>query len=693
MRLLLYIKSSFAKTFHKMKFFSGLKSLKRSIGNQILDANDLYNAKEQSPLAVRDILAKVKQRNKKYLENRKKKRVASLEISATQLPLNDSEFDTNAMFSPSTKDTQTPNEPKSPMLHQIQTLTTKESLTRSINNREQHINTDFCLLPSVKGPIKPRIALPRLRNASVSNLNKSNQIESPHKNQSSLLRSAKSTAHTSLILSFDKPSAKTIEPLPISGSNRILPKSLSVPRLPLLEGPKGSRSLLLGKRIVNFVIDSCQGLTTGLQQNSIVPQSEQILNRNFLLDIYNTNIEMLRVSISKVDAAMKNIRAKYQVLDLIISEFVSAGLKSHNTQLHLAALRLQGKIQMKFSEFAKAITVYKLIRRLADFHFDAKASNLLNETNSYYLQQKLFAYKRLARCYQELQNYRLSIFYYTKMLQTAWLLKSVDDELFIYDGLGVQHYYLGDLQKSEYYHDRAMKGLAEPLESKIRHIGVQKLLSKLQDGPTEVVKKKKLRVKTIEDNEVEEEYPDSEDEFEMPENHQELDDLKIELQKLKLKKTSSRIEKRSVNQFLLLHEREKKATATKKNLPRYYSQLLEDQQTDSNKRWKALRSELIAKLEADVNPPKPSVLINHLSTVRSNHVLGTGFLDAPSARDGATLKKINSNILPKQVAENIQDRMNEIKRALIFAREQVEMMATSLQKSNEHFVNHSHENH
>jgi hypothetical protein len=50
---------------------------------------------------------------------------------------------------------------------------------------------------------------------------------------------------------------------------------------------------------------------------------------------------------------------------------------------------------------------------------------------------------------------------FKKMLQLAWQEGNQEMELKAYDLVSVDYYYLGDLEKSKYYHDRYIRGKSE----------------------------------------------------------------------------------------------------------------------------------------------------------------------------------------------------------------------------------------
>jgi len=70
--------------------------------------------------------------------------------------------------------------------------------------------------------------------------------------------------------------------------------------------------------------------------------------------------------------------------------------------------------------------------------------------------------QKLANCYKELNFHREALASYKKVLQLAWSLNENKIELETYDLIGMQYYYLENLDKARYYHTRMMKGILEP---------------------------------------------------------------------------------------------------------------------------------------------------------------------------------------------------------------------------------------
>mmetsp|Transcript_22539 Transcript_22539/g.21701 ORF Transcript_22539/g.21701 Transcript_22539/m.21701 type:complete len:88 (+) Transcript_22539:2028-2291(+) len=67
---------------------------------------------------------------------------------------------------------------------------------------------------------------------------------------------------------------------------------------------------------------------------------------------------------------------------------------------------------------------------------------------------------------------------YKKMLQLAWKEKDGGMEVIAYDNLSLEYFYLGEITKSNYYHDRIMRGKMENDMSIVKKIFCNLLTSK-----------------------------------------------------------------------------------------------------------------------------------------------------------------------------------------------------------------------
>jgi hypothetical protein len=65
------------------------------------------------------------------------------------------------------------------------------------------------------------------------------------------------------------------------------------------------------------------------------------------------------------------------------------------------------------------------------------------------------------------------------MLNIAWFLNNVDMELKAYDWIGIQYYYLGNLEKAKFYHNKMIDGEYEKADSDLKKLGIAKVENNL----------------------------------------------------------------------------------------------------------------------------------------------------------------------------------------------------------------------
>lgn len=70
---------------------------------------------------------------------------------------------------------------------------------------------------------------------------------------------------------------------------------------------------------------------------------------------------------------------------------------------------------------------------------------------------------------------------YKKVMECAWHQGDTKSEVLAYEGLSVQYYYMGELQISLYYKDRAIRGKIEKKESQVKKIYLSALNYKIND--------------------------------------------------------------------------------------------------------------------------------------------------------------------------------------------------------------------
>lgn len=88
-----------------------------------------------------------------------------------------------------------------------------------------------------------------------------------------------------------------------------------------------------------------------------------------------------------------------------------------------------------------------------------KAKQLCEKSLKY--MEKLSMYQQLGYIYRLMSENEEAVKQFKKMLQLAWQEGNLEMELKAYDNLSMEYFYLGQLQKSNYYHDRFMRGKSE----------------------------------------------------------------------------------------------------------------------------------------------------------------------------------------------------------------------------------------
>ena len=73
-------------------------------------------------------------------------------------------------------------------------------------------------------------------------------------------------------------------------------------------------------------------------------------------------------------------------------------------------------------------------------------------------QRKNEAYELLGICYMEMKEYEKALKCFKKQLEYAWSNNDIDFEIRAYEKIFIQYFYLGDLEKSKFYHERAIRG-------------------------------------------------------------------------------------------------------------------------------------------------------------------------------------------------------------------------------------------
>jgi len=148
-------------------------------------------------------------------------------------------------------------------------------------------------------------------------------------------------------------------------------------------------------------------------------------------------------------------------MNSFLKDIVRIGQQSMNSELALYCIYMQGQVYAGRNDIKDAISLFKSYKNQCIPH------KLFSN--------KIYAYKNLGRCYQDVRKHKTALIYFTKFLQMAWYLESPKYEFLAYDFIGRQYYYLGKTEKANYYHNKMMSGKIEPKDSRFRQVAVYKI--------------------------------------------------------------------------------------------------------------------------------------------------------------------------------------------------------------------------
>ena len=143
-------------------------------------------------------------------------------------------------------------------------------------------------------------------------------------------------------------------------------------------------------------------------------------------------------------------------LEEVLKEIVERAKESGNYELQLYCAKIVAKYFMACAELPKALVYFKLFKGTAGMN-----RSLVNQARGC---------KYLGLCAQLRQDYQKALSYFIKMLQHSMLCHSESLEMKAYDLIGMQYYYLGDLQKAAYFHSKMSKGTFEAEDSNLRRL-------------------------------------------------------------------------------------------------------------------------------------------------------------------------------------------------------------------------------
>jgi len=411
--------------------------------------------------------------------------------------------------------------------------------------------------------------------------------------------------------------------------------------------PRKIRPMDVAEKIIYSFQKSVNAIKSSAVKNHAQPEIDADIQ-----ELAQTLQESLQIIKTILEGCI-DYRKNKEVLEKYLALIVQHAQKSKNIELHLEALKIQGKILLLYSDLHKAINIFKTVKHMADAN--------RSFTN------KLKSYKYLGRCFQAVHNHPMAIFYYVKLLQTAWLCNSTRYELLAYDLMGVQYYYMGDLEKAKYYHQSMMAGEVEPKHSELRKLGIDKIMNKLLEEPCN--SKKQFQIKTIEEELTGYDIPYSEDEFELPSPRNQiakkkLDEIKAAPEENQDSTTTKQL-RGSKSLPKINSPSPNRAHALKlllENGQRYKRKMAQRPKFVEEKEVTSMVSVIKARNESQLNPPTPQIRLTHLSPnrflnnfhIKDPRYIASSFLLRGSHEDGLIL-------LDSKSVEKIRKKLERFK--------------------------------
>ena len=191
-------------------------------------------------------------------------------------------------------------------------------------------------------------------------------------------------------------------------------------------------------------------------------KSQHIIAYNFLKEILSEGVEEDK---EKKQQYVEKIKIHLNLL-LFIKEFFNKNEENIQNPLKIFE-ELEntfknfkdGTFMQIYSFFTKARVYYTY----EDYHQalvcikSMEFATLKNNFEDF----RLIAYFYLGKTYQSLRVHKKGLKYYLRTLQLAWKIHDINQELLVYDHLGLMYYYMGNLETAKTFHDKMVLGETE----------------------------------------------------------------------------------------------------------------------------------------------------------------------------------------------------------------------------------------
>lgn len=205
-----------------------------------------------------------------------------------------------------------------------------------------------------------------------------------------------------------------------------------------------------------------------INDNFLLNEDRIRQQENFCLT-WNENREIILKIISIINPIGQKSKDR-NILKQMFDEILGLNQNSRFLHLNMVVLVFFGRISEIFKDFIKSVFLYKQAKYLA--------------TNSKQYKFLIKCYKGLGRCFQNLKKYETAKHYFIKVLQISWLIMDRKNELYAYDSIGLQYYYLGMMEDAQFFHSKMVFGHFEENDSAIKNLGIAQLQKTKKDNET-----------------------------------------------------------------------------------------------------------------------------------------------------------------------------------------------------------------
>ncbi|KAL4457117.1 hypothetical protein ABPG74_014755 [Tetrahymena malaccensis] len=174
---------------------------------------------------------------------------------------------------------------------------------------------------------------------------------------------------------------------------------------------------------------------------------------------------------TKIIKDLKAFNLDNTILQLM--DIMKFSIEYDDLDLMMEVIMAMGDVYVMFGDLQSALNAFNTVRVLSDFTLNLK--------------KKIECHLHLSQVSKKLKLYQYALKFMKKALQYVWEIKDVDTEIHIYEEIGLIFFHLSNLEKAAQFHQRAINGGVEYINSNQRqqasknlHFYLQNLENKIE---------------------------------------------------------------------------------------------------------------------------------------------------------------------------------------------------------------------